>query len=157
LGLARPGQTHLIILHVADTALSRVLGDQTADRHTEADERYLADVVDVLRGQGYLADSVLLVGPNRAGELVAQLRRHPVDLLVVGSHGHGLVRDLLFGQTVDKVRHGLDIPMLIARPDRTLSQGEPPEPPPPPASRHRPAAVPGPPPDASAVADRTAD
>jgi len=31
--------------------------------------------------------------------------------------GHGLVRDLLFGQTVDKVRHGLDIPMLIARPD----------------------------------------
>ena len=34
----------------------------------------------------------------------------------VGPHGHGLVRDLLFGQTVDKVRHGLDVPMLIARP-----------------------------------------
>ena len=42
----------------------------------------------------------------------------PVDLLVVGSHGHGLVRDLLFGQTVDQVRHGLEIPMLIARPGR---------------------------------------
>jgi manganese transport protein len=41
-----------------------------------------------------------------------------VDLLVVGSHGHGLVRDLLFGQTVDRVRHQLNVPMLIARPGR---------------------------------------
>ncbi len=45
-------------------------------------------------------------------------RHDPVDLLVVGSHGHGLVRDLLFGQTVDRVRHRLDVPMLIARPER---------------------------------------
>jgi hypothetical protein len=44
-----------------------------------------------------------------------------VDLLVVGSHGHGLVRDLLYGQTVDKVRHHLSIPMLIARPDRSAT------------------------------------
>ena len=67
---------------------------------------------------GYAARPVLLHGPDRAGELVAHLRRDPVDLLVVGSHGHGLVRDLLCGQTVDKVRHRLDVPMLIARPDR---------------------------------------
>ena len=51
---------------------------------------------------------------------------------MVGSHGHGLVRDLLYGQTVDKVRHGLDIPMLIARPDRTAARTNraPPIPPP---------------------------
>ena len=35
--------------------------------------------------------------------------------------GHGLVRDLLFGQTVDRVRHNLEIPMLIARPGRGWS------------------------------------
>ena len=49
----------------------------------------------------------------------------PVDLLVVGSHGHGPLRDLLLGQTVDKVRHGLDIPMLIARPEPTPTIAEP--------------------------------
>ena len=43
---------------------------------------------------------------------------------MVGSHGHGLVRDLLLGQTVDKVRHGLDVPMLIARPDRAGAAAE---------------------------------
>jgi manganese transport protein len=29
-----------------------------------------------------------------------------------------MVRDLLLGQTVDRVRHNLGVPMLIARPDR---------------------------------------
>jgi manganese transport protein len=32
-----------------------------------------------------------------------------------------MVRDLLLGQTVDKVRHSLGVPMLIARPDRAAA------------------------------------
>jgi manganese transport protein len=116
LALASPGQTRLVLLHVADTPTSGLLGSETADRHTEADARYLDEVAQALEGRGYRAEPVLLRGLNRAGEIVGRLRREPVDLLVVGSHGHGLVRDLLLGQTVDKVRHGLDIPMLIARP-----------------------------------------
>ena len=118
LSLAQPGQTRLVLLHVVDTPMTSVYGAETADRETGADERFLADVVQVLQGMNFTVHSVLLHGPNRAGQLVKYLKREPVDLLVVGSHGHGMVRDLLYGQTVDKVRHGLEIPMLIARPDR---------------------------------------
>ncbi|WP_074310304.1 Nramp family divalent metal transporter [Singulisphaera sp. GP187] len=118
LSLARAGETDLVLLHVVDTPMSQVYGDDTADRETAGDLRYLAEVVRMLGERGYTARSVLLHGPDRAALLVRQLKQEPVDLLVVGSHGHGLVRDLLFGQTVDKVRHGLEIPMLIARPDR---------------------------------------
>jgi manganese transport protein len=110
--------SELVLLHVVDTAMTRVLGAETADRETGADERYLADLVKALRDRGHAARAVLLHGPDPAGELVAHLRRDPVDLLVVGSHGHGMVRDLLLGQTVDRVRHSLDVPMLIARPGR---------------------------------------
>ncbi len=116
LGLAEAGRTKLVLLHVVDTPMAGVYGAETADRHTEADERYLQGIARVLEAQGYLAKPVLLYGPDRAGQLVRWLRKSPVDLLVVGSHGHGLVRDLLLGQTVDRVRHGLDIPMLITRP-----------------------------------------
>jgi manganese transport protein len=116
LSLARPGQTRVLLIHVADTPLTGVIGPEAADLHTEADARYIQQVADVLRDKGYLAEAELLHGPDRAGRIVERLRREPVDLLVVGSHGHGLIRDLLFGQTVDRVRHGLDIPMLIARP-----------------------------------------
>jgi manganese transport protein len=120
LGLAQSQSEpcELTLLHVVDTAMTRVLGPETADRESDADERYLADVVDALRERGYRARAVLLHGPNPAEELISHLRHDPVDLLVVGSHGHGMVRDLLLGQTVDRVRHRLEVPMLIARPDR---------------------------------------
>ncbi len=116
LGLARPGETRFVVLHVSDTPMTGVYGDDTADRHTESDRHYLEDVVSSLGVLGYEARSALLFGTDRAGRLVAELKRSPVDLLVVGSHGHGMVRDLLLGQTVDSLRHGLSIPMLIARP-----------------------------------------
>jgi len=119
LALAQPGKTSIMLLHVVDSPLSQVFGEETADRETEGDQRYLNELVDVLSSRGYQVRSTLLHGSDRAALLVRQLKQEPVDLLVVGSHGHGLVRDLLFGQTVDKVRHGLEIPMLIARPDRS--------------------------------------
>jgi manganese transport protein len=113
-----PSDSELVLLHVVDTPVTRFLGDETADRETGADERYLADLVQGLRDQGYHADFVLLHGPDPAGQIVARLKRNPVDLLVVGSHGHGMVRDILYGQTVDRVRHNLEIPVLITRPGR---------------------------------------
>lgn len=122
LGFCQPGKTEIVLLHVVDTPMTSVYGEDTADRHSESDEKYLNEVAGVLKDRGYNASTVLLHGVDRAGKLVSQLKASPVDLLVVGSHGHGLVRDLLFGQTVDKVRHGLAIPMLIARPD---SSGKP--------------------------------
>jgi manganese transport protein len=115
-------QTEFLLMHVVDTPVTLVHGPETADRETDADARYLAELVGTLRERGFRARSILLYGPDPAGQLVGYLRDDPVDLLVVGSHGHGLVRDLLFGQTVDRVRHGLEIPMLIARPGRGWPQ-----------------------------------
>jgi manganese transport protein len=115
LALAQPGLTKLVVMHVSDTPLTGIYGADTGDRHTEADARYLEEVVQALTQRGFEASAVLLHDMNRAGALVAYLRIHPVDLMVVGSHGHGMLSDLLFGQTVDRVRHRLDIPMLIAR------------------------------------------
>ena len=117
LSLAEPGKTHLVLLHVVDSPLARVYGDQTLDQETTADQRYLNEVVRALESRGFATSAALLHGPNRARELVSHLRSNPVDLLVVGSHGHGPIQDLLFGETIDQVRHGLSIPILIARPN----------------------------------------
>ena len=43
---------------------------------------------------------------------------HP-DLVIMGAHGHGGLKDLIFGNTINPVRHDLDIPMLIVRPGKT--------------------------------------
>ncbi|MDG3006806.1 Nramp family divalent metal transporter [Paludisphaera mucosa] len=110
------GQGELVLLHVVDSPVSVLHGPETADLETSADADYLDGLVRALTDQGYRASPSLLHGPNPARTLVEHLRERPVDILVVGSHGHGWVRDLLYGETVDRVRHSLDVPMLIARP-----------------------------------------
>ena len=96
--------------------MAGVYGAETADRHTDADERYLLEVAPRPGGGATPSSRSCCTGPTAPASSCGGCRRSPVDLLVVGSHGHGLVRDLLLGQTVDRVRHGLDIPMLITRP-----------------------------------------
>ena len=118
LSLAQAGTTRLTLLHVVDTPMSRVYGPDSLDQETAADQLYLDEVIKELTDRGFPTTSILLHGPNRARELVLQLQNFPVDLLVVGSHGHGPIRDLVFGETIDKVRHGLSLPILIARPPR---------------------------------------
>jgi manganese transport protein len=34
-------------------------------------------------------------------------------MLVIGAHGHSGVKDWVYGETIDKVRHELKIPVLI--------------------------------------------
>ena len=125
LGLAQSQSEpcELILLHVVDTPMTRVLGPRPPTASPTPTSATWPTWSTRLRERGYRARPVLLHGPNPAEELVTHLRHDPVDLLVVGSHGHGLVRDLLFGQTVDQVRHRLEVPMLIARPDREGAGG----------------------------------
>jgi manganese transport protein len=49
-----------------------------------------------------------------------------------------MVRDLLLGQTVDKVRHSLGVPMLVARPDRAIAAAAHQDEAPAPESGHEP-------------------
>jgi len=37
------------------------------------------------------------------------------DLLVMGAHGHRVLKDLIFGTTIGAVRHAVKIPVLIVR------------------------------------------
>ncbi|WP_165073445.1 Nramp family divalent metal transporter [Paludisphaera rhizosphaerae] len=118
LGLAQSqtDRPELVLLHVVDSPVSALHGDMTADLETDADSDYLDSLVATLRQKGYRAVPALLHGPDPARILIDHLREKPVDILVVGSHGHGWLRDMVYGQTVDRVRHGLEIPMMIARP-----------------------------------------
>ncbi len=37
------------------------------------------------------------------------------DLLIVGSHGHQGIKDFIYGETVNKLRHRVQIPVFIAQ------------------------------------------
>ena len=50
---------------------------------------------------------------NRAKEIVRTVRESNADMLVIGAHGHAGIKDFIYGETINTVRHELKIPVLI--------------------------------------------
>ena len=74
LGLAQTQNepSELVLLHVVDTPMTRVLGPETADRESGADERYLADLVAAL-ARSRLQVAVGLAARPRPGRRARRL------------------------------------------------------------------------------------
>ena len=48
-------------------------------------------------------------------EIIKLARAEPVELIAMSTHGHRFISDLLYGSTADKVRHSVDIPVLLLK------------------------------------------
>lgn len=80
---------------------------------TEA-EKILAPVAKFLLRHGISAKSVWKTGP--AGEIIAKLAKSgKFDLLIMGSHGHSALVNLVMGSVTTQVLAHCDIPVLLVR------------------------------------------
>lgn len=103
-----------LLVHVVETAGAMWYGSQIADHESSEDAKALESYLNQVRAQGYTAEMKIGFGnPKRIiPELVTEFK---ADLLVMGAHGHNWLKDLVFGTTVDSVRHRVKIPVLIVR------------------------------------------
>lgn len=99
-------------IHVVETAAARYLGRNALDNETKLDEQNIRIYQNRLIELGYTADYQIGFG-SPAAEIVKIVIAQDLDFLVLGSHGHKELKDLVFGTTVDKVRHRIQIPLLI--------------------------------------------
>ena len=99
-------------IHVVESAAARYLGKNTRDYETQVDKDSLVKYQEDLEQLGYKAN--LKIGFGKAPDEIAKIidQQH-IDLLVLGAHGHKGFRDIVFGTTVDSVRHQIDIPLLV--------------------------------------------
>ncbi len=104
--------THFTLIHIVESASSRVLGEQTDDLETEKDQEKLEAYVSQLKIKGYDA-SAALGFRNRVKGIAKIVKESNADLLVIGAHGHSGVKDWIYGETINAVRHQLKIPVLI--------------------------------------------
>ncbi len=65
-----------------------------------------------LKELGYEANVQIGFG-NASNEIPKFVTSKDIDLLVMGAHGHKGFKDLIFGTTVDSVRHKIKIPLLV--------------------------------------------
>ena len=109
----------LYLLHVEEDVTSQIYGQAASTAEVEAGEQYIGKIAEGLRQQGIEVETAISHSSSPGKEIVAYARAVRPDLVIMGAHGHGGLKDLVFGTTINPVRHNLDVPMLIVRPGKT--------------------------------------
>src|SRR3984893_8773493 len=113
--MARTHHSKLFLLHVEEGVTSQVYGSLSSTAEVQEGQKYLDDIVESLRNEGIDVEPMVAHSSNPNREIVRCAREIQPDLLVMGAHGHGGLKDLIFGTTINSVRHKLRIPLLVER------------------------------------------
>lgn len=108
---AKP-ECHFLLIHVVESAGAKFHGGHIEDLETKEDRLRLSFYAEKLRHLGYTT-GIHLGYRNRTNEIARICREEKADLLIMGAHGHSGFADFLYGQTIESVRHRVNIPVLI--------------------------------------------
>ena len=114
--LARRLGSQILLVHVADGWAARQFDrlNLAESEEMRVDRAYLEEVRQRFTAAGVETSTELLWG-EPADEIVKLAERSGVDLIAMSTHGHRFLGDLIYGSTADKVRHTVDIPVLLLK------------------------------------------
>jgi len=114
--LARLMGSELLLVHVADGWVARNLNqlNLAESREMRDDRAYLERVRSRFVDGGIPAQAVLLTG-EPADAIVRLAQETGADLIAMSTHGHRFLGDLIYGSTASRVRHTVQIPVLLLR------------------------------------------
>jgi len=102
------------LIHIVETVGAMVYGENIDDHETLIDEKLLKEYQEMLAEKGFKIETKLGFGkPNKV--IPEIINAGSFDVLVMGTHGHTGFKDLIFGTTVDKLRHKISIPLFIVK------------------------------------------
>lgn len=102
------------IIHVVETVGAMFYGNKISDHETTIDEFFLLEYYQMLDKKGFKVDTKL--GFGKPGKIIPRIiNEGNYDLLIMGTHGHTGIKDLLFGTTVNNVRHQIKIPLILVK------------------------------------------
>ena len=109
----------IFLLHVEEGVTSQIYGQEASTAEVEAGQQYLDRIAASLRADGIDVETFVSHSSSPKREILRYAKNVNPDLLIMGAHGHGGLKDLVFGNTINPVRHNLSVPMLIVRPGKS--------------------------------------
>jgi manganese transport protein len=103
---------------VEEDVTSQVYGAEASTLEVEAGEKYLRQIAAQLEAENIQVQTVIRYSRNPTKEIVRYATELGPDLVVMAAHGHKGLKDIVFGTTINAVRHKLQVPLLIARSGR---------------------------------------
>ncbi|HNP16784.1 MAG TPA: universal stress protein [Fulvivirga sp.] len=107
-------QAEYLLIHVVESTGAWMMGREISDLESGLDRKNLQKYADQMKHEGYNTSIKLGYGLPKQN-IPKIVDEFEADLLVMGAHGHMWFKDLLFGTTVDAVRHRLKVPIFIVR------------------------------------------
>jgi manganese transport protein len=118
ISMAKLHDARIVLLHVEEGVTSQLFGSESSTAEIAEGQQYLADIVDSLRNEHVGVDVIVRHGKSPAKEIAAAVEEVQPDLVVMASHGHRGIKDLIFGTTINAVRHRIHVPLLIVSSER---------------------------------------
>ena len=114
--LARMTGARLLLVHVADGWVARNFDqlELAESEEMKQDRLYLEKRNRELASEGFSCKAVLALG-EPSDEIIKLAGEKDIDLIAMTTHGHRFVSDLLYGSTADKVRHQVEVPVLLLK------------------------------------------
>jgi manganese transport protein len=113
--MAKQYNAKLYLLHIEEGVTSQVYGSLSSTAEVLAGQQYLNEIVQQLEEQHVMVEAVVRHAQAPRKEIVRYARELNPDLVVMGAHGHKGLKDIVFGTTINAVRHKLKIPLLVVR------------------------------------------
>ena len=113
--LAKAHGAKLFLVHVEEGVTSMVFGAESSTAEVQTGERYFEDIASGLRAKGFDVELIVRHSGKPSEAIIQVARAVQPDLVVMAAHGHKWYKDLIFGTTIEAVRHGVAAPVLIVR------------------------------------------
>ncbi|WP_031500885.1 Nramp family divalent metal transporter [Bryobacter aggregatus] len=113
--LARQHGARLLLLHIEEGVTSQVYGDLSETAEVEEGSHYLTRIVGKLKEQGIEAEASVVHRKSPRQAIIEAARAASPSLIIMAAHGHAGIKDLIFGSTINAVRHEVAAPVLIVR------------------------------------------
>ena len=101
-----------LLLHIVESAAAKLYGKDSDDFETIKDTEQMEFYVRQLKERGFDVEGKIGFR-NRVKEITRIVNENHADMLVIGAHGHTALKDFIYGETVNAVRHELRIPVLV--------------------------------------------
>jgi nucleotide-binding universal stress UspA family protein len=115
--LAKRLHSQVVLLHVADGWAARTFGPDAISPEITQDKAYLQTVRSEFQSAGIATEAELAYG-EPAKEIIKWVEEKCCDLVAMSTHGHHFLGDLFLGSTSRRVRHEVDVPVLLLRAPR---------------------------------------
>jgi nucleotide-binding universal stress UspA family protein len=81
----------------------------------DALHQFSQNVKESHAGGGFVTDDIVVVRGNPVEQILAQAEEKNCDLIVMGTHGHGTLADVMMGSTARRVLRRSTKPVLVVR------------------------------------------